>query len=103
MVRRKSAFGERAPLRAGRDPPPPAGRNKEIVMGAAGFVRTGIAVATCLATLAAATAAPANGNAPNLFVFADPSGSVRTFNTRGAIDVGNLFFQSLGTNGRSCG
>jgi cytochrome c peroxidase len=89
--------------RQGDPAPHPAGRNKEIVMGPAGLLRTGIAVATCLATLAAATAAPANGNAPNLFVFADPSGSVRTFNTRGAIDVGNLFFQSLGTNGRSCG
>jgi cytochrome c peroxidase len=38
-----------------------------------------------------------------MFAFADPSGSFRTFNVGGAIDLGNLFFQSLGTNGRSCG
>jgi hypothetical protein len=38
-------------------------------------------------------------------VFADPSGQVTTFSTAGAIDVSsaNPFFQSLGTNGRSCG
>jgi cytochrome c peroxidase len=79
------------------------GRNKEIVMRPADVVRKGVGVSACLAILAAAAAAPANGNARNMFVFADPSGSVRTFNTDGAIDRDSLFFQSLGTNGRSCG
>lgn len=38
----------------------------------------------------------------NLFPTADPSGTVATYSTTGSIDRGNPFFQSLGTNGRSC-
>ncbi len=38
----------------------------------------------------------------NLAAFLDPSGVVQTFNTNGAIDLSSPFFQSLGTNGRSC-
>jgi cytochrome c peroxidase len=34
---------------------------------------------------------------------ADPTGQVATISATGAIDLGNPFFQSLGTNGRSCG
>jgi len=33
----------------------------------------------------------------------DPTGQLATVSTSGAIDRGNPFFQSLGTNGRSCG
>ena len=33
----------------------------------------------------------------------DPSGQIATLSTNGSIDLGNPFFQSLGTNGRSCG
>jgi cytochrome c peroxidase len=47
--------------------------------------------------------AAAQGNGPNLFGFANPSGISRTYNSHGAIDFDNPFFQSLGTNGRSCG
>ena len=32
----------------------------------------------------------------------DPSGQIATLSTTGSIDLGNPFFQSLGTNGRSC-
>ena len=39
----------------------------------------------------------------NLALFLDPSGAVSTFTTAGSIDLTNPFFQSLGTNGRSCG
>jgi hypothetical protein len=39
---------------------------------------------------------------PNLLVFGNPSGRMRTFNVKGAIDLKNPFFQDLGTNGRSC-
>lgn len=39
---------------------------------------------------------------PNLFRFHDPTGQVATFNVTGAIDQTNPFFQSLGTNGRTC-
>ena len=39
---------------------------------------------------------------PNLKPFADPTGAAATFNTAGDIHQDNPFFQSLGTNGRSC-
>jgi cytochrome c peroxidase len=40
---------------------------------------------------------------PNLLAYADPTGAVSTNNTHGAINENNPFFESLGTNGRSCG
>ncbi len=42
---------------------------------------------------------------PNLFPFLDPTGLISTYNANGPIDESseNVFFQSLGTNGRSCG
>lgn len=39
---------------------------------------------------------------PNLTGFIDPTGVVKTFNQNGNIDLTGPFFQSLGTNGRSC-
>jgi len=39
---------------------------------------------------------------PNLKPFRDDTGAVATFNTGGDIHEDNAFFQSLGTNGRSC-
>jgi hypothetical protein len=39
---------------------------------------------------------------PNLKHFFDPAGAVATFNTGGDIDRRGAFFQSLGTNGRTC-
>jgi cytochrome c peroxidase len=38
----------------------------------------------------------------NLQPFKDPTGYISTFNANGNIQEGNPFFQSLGTNGRSC-
>jgi len=38
----------------------------------------------------------------NLQPFLDPTGLIATYNSSGNIDTGNPFFQSLGTNGRSC-
>lgn len=38
----------------------------------------------------------------NLFPAADPTGTVATYSTTGSLDLANPFFQSLGTNGRSC-
>jgi cytochrome c peroxidase len=54
--------------------------------------------------LALATVASA-AMIPNLFPFFDPTGVVSTYNANGPIDESskNVFFQSLGTNGRSCG
>jgi cytochrome c peroxidase len=72
-------------------------------MGSLGLTRTVIGVVACAATLAIAASAPAHGNAPNTSAFADPTGTFRTYDVDGAIDLDNLFFQSLGTNGRSCG
>ncbi len=51
----------------------------------------------------AAVGVVATANAPNLQPFPDPTGLAQTFTTAGSIDLGNEFFQSLGTNGRVCG
>jgi hypothetical protein len=40
---------------------------------------------------------------PNLSLFSDPTGAVATFSSSGDIDTSGAFFQSLGTNGRTCG
>ena len=39
----------------------------------------------------------------NLQPFLDPTGAVATYNVNGRLDTRTAFFQSLGTNGRSCG
>jgi cytochrome c peroxidase len=72
-------------------------------MPASPLVRVGVISCSLVGALAIAASAPADGNGPNLFGFADPTGIVRTYNVNGAIDFDNPFFQSLGTNGRSCG
>lgn len=43
-----------------------------------------------------------SGFLPNLFPFVDPSGVLKTFTTSGKVDLTGPFFQSLGTNGRTC-
>ena len=43
------------------------------------------------------------GHLPNMVPFHNPSGFAATFSTAGSVDLDNPFFQSLGTNGRSCG
>jgi cytochrome c peroxidase len=58
-----------------------------------------VIVAVMLALGAGTAAGPED---PNLQPFPDPSGAVQTFSTFGFIDTQNPFFQSLGTNGRSC-
>jgi len=44
----------------------------------------------------------ATNKMPDMIPFANPSGYAATFSTTGFIDRDNPFFQSLGTNGRSC-
>jgi len=39
---------------------------------------------------------------PNLFPFPNKTGIVKTFNATGKLDLAGPFFQSLGTNGRTC-
>jgi cytochrome c peroxidase len=68
----------------------------KFVRGQKSLVVTGI---LALATVASAAIIP------NLFPFLDPTGLISTYNANGPIDESskNVFFQSLGTNGRSCG
>jgi len=45
----------------------------------------------------------AAGRLPNDVPFPNPSGAAATHSTAGFVDLTGPFFQSLGTNGRSCG
>jgi cytochrome c peroxidase len=63
------------------------------------------AMATLASTLALTGSAHAGASAPPLFnlePFLDSTGIIATYNVNGGIDTRNAFFQSLGTNGRSC-
>jgi hypothetical protein len=50
----------------------------------------------------ASAAAGAATALPNLFPFRDPSALLETFSSAGSLDESGPFFQSLGTNGRTC-
>jgi hypothetical protein len=65
--------------------------------------RVCVIICALVTALETARQAGADGNGPNLFGFANPTGIVRTYNAHGSTDFDNPFFQSLGTNGRSCG
>ncbi|ODU93882.1 MAG: hypothetical protein BGP23_05495 [Lysobacterales bacterium 66-474] len=69
-------------------------------------VRTRIAAATVAALLSIAGMAQPHSFAPrpdrDPLVTRDPSGQLQTNAPDGRIDTGNSFFQSLGSNGRSC-
>lgn len=54
-----------------------------------------------LATVVAAES-DAPTHLPNLFPFPNATGILKTFNATGKVDLTGPFFQSLGTNGRSC-
>jgi cytochrome c peroxidase len=61
----------------------------------------------CASALAAVLLASTDTGAAGLaqggaLLFSNPSGMAATFSTSGSIDTTNPFFQSLGTNGRSC-
>ena len=45
----------------------------------------------------------AGSHEPNMMAQSNPTGVARTFSNNGSIDLGNEFFQNLGTNGRVCG
>jgi cytochrome c peroxidase len=72
-------------------------------MQSARVVQVSVIVCAIVPALAIAAKQPPAGNGPNMFGFANPTGILRTYNANGAIDFNNPFFQSLGTNGRSCG
>ena len=58
--------------------------------------------AVLLASISLTAAAAVISFIPNLKHFQDKTGAIATFNRAGNIDQKNPFFQSLGTNGRSC-
>jgi cytochrome c peroxidase len=66
-------------------------------------LRVGILSALLLgtATVVGAESGPPT-SLPNLFPFPNPNGVLKTFNATGNLDLTGPFFQSLGTNGRSC-
>lgn len=65
----------------------------------AAWLRRGLYLPLILATLSAAAAVCF---LPNLRPFQNPTGAVATFSAGGDINRQNAFFQSLGTNGRTC-
>jgi cytochrome c peroxidase len=66
------------------------------------FHRRIVICAVGLFTLATGTAI-ADVFLPNLFPFLDFTGLSGTYSTTGTVDLSGPFFQSLGTNGRTCG
>jgi cytochrome c peroxidase len=77
--------------------------DKRFAMQPALFVSAVVMLCAFGAVLGVAANAPADANGPNMFGFATPTGIVRTYTVKGSVDFDNPFFQSLGTNGRSCG
>src|SRR5579875_3261469 len=67
-------------------------------------VSVGIVCISLWPSLAVWASGSGKATVVNLQPFADPSGYVATYNSSGSIDTSpnNLFFASLGTNGRSC-
>src|SRR5579862_4766771 len=63
--------------------------------------RIGLALAALL--VAGSTVLDAGSSLPNLFPFLDSTGFVATNSTTGSVNLSGPFFQSLGTNGRTCG
>ncbi|HEV2617865.1 MAG TPA: hypothetical protein VGU63_14790, partial [Candidatus Acidoferrales bacterium] len=59
-------------------------------------------VGLALSIMAAIATTVAAVTLPNLFPFRDSSGLMETFNATGKFQENGPFFQSLGTNGRTC-
>jgi len=66
-----------------------------------------IATGSCLTLMMIVIVAAIHGEGPDFVpngaLFPNPGGTSRTFSTTGAVDLTGPFFQSLGTNGRTCG
>ena len=56
----------------------------------------------CVTLLCLSVGIEAGSQGPNPTYSIDPTGVLSTYRTDGGIDLANPFFQSLGTNGRSC-
>ena len=72
-------------------------------MSPSSVCRTAAICGTAFAVIAGFCPAQQGPSAlPNLTGFPDPAGTVRTFNQNGDLDLTGPFFQTLGTNDRSC-
>jgi cytochrome c peroxidase len=80
-------------------------RQRAILILAAGVV-SGFAAAFVAAGCGGGNAAtptpPPSDLIPNLEAYPTPTGTVSTFSAAGSIDPNGIFFQKLGTNGRTC-
>ncbi len=65
-------------------------------------VRKSMIATTLLLAVASGAAVFAGSNLPNPLITVNGSGLMSTYSTVGGIDTSSPFFQSLGTNGRSC-
>ncbi len=63
------------------------------------IVKRGLFTPAIMCAIAATLVA---ASIPNLFPFRDPAGAVATFTPADSFDENGAFFQSLGTNGRTC-
>jgi cytochrome c peroxidase len=66
-------------------------------------IRRRVAACVVAVMVFAASSAIADFYLPNLFPFLNPTGFAATYSKVGRVDLSGPFFQSLGTNGRSCG
>ena len=66
-------------------------------------VIAGLAAGAMVVQSAGEALAGDSGRAPDMVPQRNASGFAATFSTTGSLDLNNPFFQSLGTNGRSCG
>lgn len=68
------------------------------------FLAAGLILAGCKSsTMTTSTPAPPSDLIPSLQPYTTPTGTVSTYTSAGSIDPNGIFFQSLGTNARSCG
>ena len=65
-------------------------------------VAAAVALATWLSGPAVFAAAHNTPSTPDRQTLADPTGAIQTYSNAGPIDSNGAFFQSLGTNGRTC-
>jgi cytochrome c peroxidase len=71
------------------------------------LVALAVAATLCGLTIRAATAHDPDrpsgpATIPDMWPYADPTGAIATHSTSGRVDTRGAFFQSLGTNGRTC-
>ncbi|MGA7341211.1 MAG: hypothetical protein WBE72_01945 [Terracidiphilus sp.] len=67
------------------------------------LVAAELAAAGCNSAPATSTTVPPSNLIPSLQSYPTPTGTVSTFIAAGSIDPNGIFFEKLGTNGRTCG